>query len=103
LNTALVSCKSLIRGHFELPEDELSVQCNSEEELTKALASIINTLLNQDMQRLLNAFYKIDLDESIFKEILSKLPPDRIALTLAKEVIKREMQKIVFRKKYRES
>lgn len=97
----LSSCTSLIAKHFQLPDEELDHRITSESELELKLASIINSFLNQDMTRLLNAFYKIDLDEAVFRRILATEPSDNIGLTLAREVIKRELQKVKIRKKYR--
>ena len=101
MSDSLTSCAALITKHFQLPEEELAPYQSSEQDLENALASIINNLLNQDMTRLLNAFYKIDLDESMFKKIISSEAPDQIGLTLAREVLKREMQKVITREKYR--
>lgn len=101
MSESLASCTSLIIKHFQLPDEELAPFQSSNDELEKALAAIINNLLNQDMTRLMNAFYKIDLDETLFKKIITSEAPDQIGLTLAKEVIKREMQKVKTREKYR--
>lgn len=101
MSDSLVSCASLITKHFQLPSEELESFQSSEQELEQALASIINNLLNQDLTRLMNAFYKIDLDEILFKKIITSEAPDQIGLTLAREVIKREMQKVKIREKYR--
>lgn len=100
MSSDLSICSSLIKSHFQLPDDELILLEDHFDELEKRLASIINNLLNNDMVRLMNAFYKIDLDERIFKEIITKSAPDQIATELAKEVIKREMKKVETRKKY---
>ena len=59
-------------------------------------------MLNNDMERLLSIFYRIDISEVTFKAILSQASPDEIPTLLAKEVIKREMQKVETRLKYRE-
>lgn len=96
----LSSCTALIIKHFQLPNEELAHCQSSEEELEQTLATIINNLLNQDLTRLMNAFYKIDLDEAVFKRIITSEVPDQIGLALAKEVIKREWQKVKTREKY---
>jgi len=101
MSESLTPCISLITKHFQLSTEELEPYQSSEQELEQALASIINNLLNQDMTRLMNAFYKIDLDETVFKKILSTEAPDQLALSLSREVIKREMQKVITREKYR--
>ena len=93
-------CSSLIKSHFQLPENELQLQEQRLDELEHKLASIINNLLSNDMTRLMNAFYKIDLDEQIFKQIITNAAPDEIGLMLSREVIKREMKKVETRKKY---
>lgn len=103
MSVSLSSCTSLIVKHFQLPEEELDHCKSSESELEQTLASIINNLLNRDITRLMNAFYKIDLDETIFMRIVTSVDSDKIGLTLAREVIKREMQKVKTREKYRNS
>lgn len=103
MSESLSSCTLLINKHFQLDEEELA-GCNASiEALEQSLAVIINNLINQDLSRLLNAFYKIDMDETVFKRILSSEAPDQISLTLAKEVIKRELQKVATREKYKSS
>ncbi|SMD36420.1 hypothetical protein SAMN04488029_2890 [Reichenbachiella faecimaris] len=101
MSDSLASCTTLITKHFQLPDEELAPHQSSEQALEDALASIINNLINQDMTRLMNAFYKIDLDEVKFKKILTTAAPDQIGITLAREVIKREMQKVKTREQYR--
>ncbi len=101
MSDSLTSCTALITKHFQLPDEELESHQSSEQELAQALSLIINNLLNQDMTRLMNAFYKIDIDEALFKKIITSEAPDQIGLTLAREVIKREMQKVKTREKYR--
>lgn len=101
MSSSISSCCALITKHFQLPEEELAIHQSSQQELEEALASIINNLLNQDMTRLMNAFYKIDLDEHLFKNILTETAPDQIAISLAREVVKRELQKVKTREKYR--
>ncbi|MEP3387313.1 MAG: hypothetical protein ABJO02_03940 [Reichenbachiella sp.] len=102
MSTSISSCSALITKHFQLPEEELAAYQSSQQELEEALASIINNLLNQDMTRLMNAFYKIDLDEVKFKNILTTADPDQIAITLSREVVKRELQKVKTREKYKD-
>ena len=101
MSSSLIVCTELINKHFQLPSEELEPFQTSEEELLKGLSVVINNLMNQDMTRLLNAFYKIDIDEVEFKKIISTEAPDQIALSLAKEVFAREMQKVKTREKYR--
>ncbi len=92
---------SLIHSHFSIAENELAFHEGNILEIEAELAKIITALLNQDMERLLHAFYRIDLDERMFKRIISEEPSDKIGLMLSKEVIKRELQKVKTREKYK--
>ncbi|UXX80034.1 hypothetical protein N7E81_02805 [Reichenbachiella carrageenanivorans] len=101
MSLPLNTCAALITKHFQLPDEELEHCQSSEKELEQALSAIINNLLNQDLARLMNAFYKIDLNEIVFKRIITSEAPDQIGLALAKEVIKREWQKVKTRERHR--
>lgn len=97
----LASCSDLITTHFQLDKVELVHSQQSKEALTQALAQIINTLLNQDLGRLMNIFYRMDLSESVFKQIITEASPDEVGVLLAKAVIKRELQKVKTREQYK--
>jgi hypothetical protein len=92
---------SIIKNHFSINESELILQDFTAAELEIKLSKILSSLLNQDMERLLHAFYRIDLDEQLFKKILTEEAPDNISLKLAQEVIKRELEKVKTRENYR--
>lgn len=96
-------CLPLLLAHFQLPEDELQLNEYTLEELEIKLSAIIGYLLNHDLDRLMSACYKIDLSEQIFKDIITKAPPEEINRSLAREIIQRELQKVVTREKYRGS
>lgn len=91
----------LMRTHFSLEEGFLE-ECTTFEQLEQRLTRLINQLLDKDMTRLLNAFYRIDISEDKFKKILTTESPSNIAKTLAQEVISRELKKVMTRQKYRE-
>ncbi|WP_109832233.1 hypothetical protein [Reichenbachiella versicolor] len=95
-----VSCSQLISAHFQLDESELA-EAVFLTDLTYLLTRIIRHLLDKDLNRLLNAFYKIDIGEDKFKSILTTAPPEELATILAQEVIQRELQKVKTREKYR--
>lgn len=97
----IIGAVSLIQNHFAIPENELGLQNPNMQDLEKNLTKIISVLLNQDMERLLQAFYRIDLDEKIFKQILTTDAPENISKNLAREVIKREIMKVRMREKYK--
>jgi len=101
MSKEIIVAVSLIQNHFSIDESELNLQDFSNAELEIKLSKIISSLLNQDMERLLHAFYRIDLNEKLFKKILTEEAPDKISLKLAQEVIKRELEKVKTREKYR--
>jgi hypothetical protein len=72
------------------------------DQIKKKLTSILQYLLDKDLNKLLNIFYRIDLDERKVKLILSASNPDQIAGDLAELVIQRELQKATTRLKYRD-
>lgn len=65
--------------------------------LEQFLTRQIQYLLDHDFGYLLNALYRIDILEEKVKEILELSPPEEIAETLAKNVIKREKEKVAAR------
>tara|TARA_R110000868_G_scaffold204524_1_gene452617 strand:+ start:631 stop:948 length:318 start_codon:yes stop_codon:yes gene_type:complete len=91
----------LISNHFSIPDSELALEESTFETLEKKLASIVSYLLDKDMNRLLNSLYRIDLDESVFKKILTEEPPENLSRRIAGEIIKRELQKVKTREKYK--
>ncbi|UXP32962.1 hypothetical protein N6H18_03205 [Reichenbachiella agarivorans] len=95
-------CVPLLLAHFQLPENELVLREHTSEELEQKLSKIIEYLLNHDLDRLMSTCYKIDLSEQIFKEIITTAAPEEINLSLAREIIKRESQKVITREKYRD-
>jgi hypothetical protein len=85
-------------------DQELSDPFSSNEadwEVLKAwLNKVIKHKLDYDMQGLLQALYRIDLNESKVKEILTIAPPEEISNLLTEEILKRQWQKILIRQKY---
>lgn len=92
---------SLIGNHFSIPNDELSLPENTYKVLEKRLTFIVSHFLDKDMNRLLNSLYRIDFDESKFKKILLEEAPDNLSKRIAQEIIRREMQKVKTREKYK--
>ena len=93
----------LIIKHFGIeskeffPENEQNFQF---EELLKNFTRIISYLLEKDMTRLLNGLYRIDVNEEDFKKVLFESDSDKVAESVAKLIIERELKKVEFRKKY---
>ncbi len=100
MKSDLSDCTALIVQHFGLDTSELP-ESSPPDELETSLSRIISYLLDHDLNRLMNAFYRIDLNERTFKKILTEAPQDEISVLLAREVIAREMKKVETRKKYK--
>ncbi|MDX1630063.1 MAG: hypothetical protein R3345_15245 [Fulvivirga sp.] len=97
----VIQTQKLIIKDLGLSQEELPATVEDLETLKKRLIPLINFLLNKDLNRLLTAFYRIDLDEKKVKYVLTQENPEAIAGKLADMVITRELQKVITRKKYR--
>lgn len=72
-------------------------------EFESLLSQHLVYLLINDMERLLNILYRIDVDEVKFKSLFNLNNPKLIAPELAKLIIERQLQKIATREAYRNS
>ncbi|MDH5367029.1 MAG: hypothetical protein OEW67_08590 [Cyclobacteriaceae bacterium] len=95
----IVAVSSLIRNDFGFDSTELTHH-NILSDLKEQLTKIISFLLDKDLQRLLNAMYRIDISEQKFKEALAINPPSEVASAIAQLIIDRELQKVITRRKY---
>jgi hypothetical protein len=66
----------------------------TENELATFLAERINELIKTDMNQLITALYRIDVDERKIREMLTKNKGTDAALIIAHLVIERQKQKI---------
>ena len=78
------------------------VKTDAYEELVKLLTPFIQTLLNDEFEKLLQLMYRIDIPESGFNQALGQANPGDIAPQIARLVIDRQLQKIKIREKYSE-
>lgn len=76
-----------------IPEDTVS----SLEKLKAILVQEIHLLLEKDFEGLLQAMYRIDIQESAFQACLAQGDIER----LADLIIQRELQKVIMREKYK--
>lgn len=91
----------LIVKDLSLETGSLPATVSGLDELKRRLVPIINYLLDSDFSRLLNALYRIDVDEPKAKRILATGLPGLVADNLTDIIIERELQKVELRKKYR--
>jgi len=91
----------LIVHDLELQKDENLLFDAGQDELREKLTEIINILLVKDFQRLVNAMYRLDVNEKLFREAVSGLHSPNVASRLAELVLNREKEKIEMRRKYK--
>lgn len=70
---------------------------SSLEELKKILSQKIQMLMDEDLEGLLQAMYRIDVPEMAFQKALAEGDAEQ----LAELVIQRELQKVKIRQKYK--
>jgi hypothetical protein len=105
MENSLIPIKELqkfIVKDFQVDENEL-LQLEDFESIKSKLSSVINYLLDKDINKLLNIFYKLDLKEQKVVQILTSTPVREISVKLAELVVEREIDKINTRLKYRSS
>ena len=77
-------------------------QICSMDELKKILAEKITFMLDHEYEKLVNALYRMDLDEVKLHELFSGNNRESIPSVLADMIFERQIQKVNFRRKYRE-
>lgn len=91
----------LVRKDFGL-EEEMEFE-NEEypfDRLLEYLTRQVNYLLDHDLNKLLNALYRIDIPEQQTKALLQNSNEGEIASNIAQAIIEREKQKVITRQKY---
>ena len=95
----------LISKDFGISQSEFGIETEQKPdytELLKKLTRVIKYLMDHDFQKLLNGFYRIDVDQSKVSQILEITNSDDIAFELAILVLDRELQKVESRLKYKD-
>jgi len=90
----------LISQDFYLESDHFQPVPTDPEEIRNKLKGVIDHLLENDFERLLNAMYRLDIDESKFKQVLSGVYGNDVSGKLAEIIIERELRKVETRKRY---
>lgn len=99
---------TLVRQSYQLICKDLGLEDQMEFEdgnsgfdrLEEFLSKQVNYLLDHDLNKLLNALYRIDISENETKNILQNSNQGEIALNFARAIIAREKQKVITRQKY---
>jgi hypothetical protein len=79
---------------------ELKNSENDYNELRNKLALKIADMISTDFAGLLNALYRIDVNEQKLKLIIAETLPENVPLKMAEMIIERIIQKMEYRKKY---
>ncbi len=94
------SISTLVDNDFRLKKNEEFV-VSTINELKDKLSQLISYLMEKDFERLLQAMYRLDIDEKKFWIILEGSEREKISLELADLVIQRELKKLETRQKYK--
>ncbi|MEX2512619.1 MAG: hypothetical protein WD398_06920 [Cyclobacteriaceae bacterium] len=85
-------------------EDLLQISIKEEmvnqETLAKAIAPVIEQLLNRDFEKLLQLCYRLDLGEDRLNRILWETPTGEITIKLSLAIVERQLLKVYYRKMY---
>ncbi len=91
-----------LRISLEIPDDYPEIlKINSRTEFHKAIAQLIEGMIENDFERFLSIMYRMDISESKLKEVLENSDPGEVYSKIAELVIKREEEKIYWREKYK--
>jgi len=89
---------TVIQKDLDLPK--LKFHDSNSTEIHQYLTKAIEEMLNNDLNRLINTLYRIDVPEKKVMGALSKKNPEQIARSLATFVMERELEKVNSRMKY---
>ncbi len=96
----VIKLSELIVRDFNLETDKELIDIVHLDELQEKLEKIVAYLLDNDFERLLNAMYRLDIDEEKFKMAITGLNGNSISKEIAELIIKREIRKLKTRIKY---
>jgi hypothetical protein len=90
----------LIVQDLKMEEDEGLINIGDLEELKEKLEKIVAYLLDNDFERLINAMYRLDINEEKFKMAVSGLHKKDTSREIVELIVSREIQKLRTRIKY---
>lgn len=93
----------LINKDLQLDEDEALIKGEHIDlsSLHEKLSLMVAYLMENDMHRLLNAMYRLDVSERKFHDAMQSDSKQEAAIRIADLIIEREMQKVKTRLQYR--
>ena len=90
----------LIVRDLNLESEKSIVEIKHLDELKEKLEKIVAYLLDNDFERLLNAMYRLDINEEKFKIAIGGLSGKSISKEITELIIDREVKKLQTRAKY---
>ncbi len=75
-------------------------QQNSIEELINYLSIEINSLINNNFEKLVSILYRMDVSEQKIKQLLEKNDTENAGIVIARLVVEREQQRIKTKKDF---
>ena len=91
----------LVENHFGLEKMEIAESEYRLDSLKKELRRVIAYLLEKDFEKLINAMYRIDIDEEKVRYALSGVDEREPVDVIVDLVVERELQKAELRLKYK--
>lgn len=95
----LTISSQLLSNYFDLDDLEL-IEGPTYDQILEKLIKQVSYLLDHDFQRLLNALYRIDVDENKFGQTLTLASPEDVAPRIAQLILDRIILKAKTRIKY---
>lgn len=102
-NEGINEAISLINDHLDIKQTSLELHNTSVQNyeiLRNKLIEVVHYLLNNDIQKLLTAVYRIDVSEQKFKSAMENENINLISENIADLILEREFQKVKYRKKF---
>ena len=94
----------LLTKDLQISDDEALIEGDETIDLNtlhEKLSILVAYLLENDMHRLLNAMYRLDVSELKFHQAMQSTSKEDVAFRIADLIIEREMQKVKTRLHYR--
>lgn len=91
----LPEIRSTLQQAFDLP-----LMTQSRTELLQILAAEINRIILNDFNRLISILYRLDVSEQKITQVLKENKQTDAGILIAEQLIERQLQKILTRKKF---
>ncbi len=89
--------KEKIQNSLDLSID---FEGDQKEEMIKALAVLIKDLLDNDLEKLIAAIYRIDVSEMDFRQTITTAPPESVHIEVSRLIVERQLQKLKLRREF---